>query len=254
MAHFCSGCGYVYEEGVVQASPPGECRCPDCGSNAISVEVTPTVVVGVASVGDVSISISANLWLAWLNIAIERAMEACGVRAEMLLLRDQGGEIAGLLGDEFQASIVAVAASAHALDALYGLAVIPQSVRDQWRTSGKGKRVGHIQEALKAVFDVGKVSKGWVPDFEWLFGLRDAAAHAFEVAEPAVPHPAGVSTAPAYVSYSRESAERAVSFAMAVFRWCVDHPRPADPVAVRWSAGMRPSVEGLERRWRERIQ
>ena len=55
--------------------------------NAISVEVTPTVAVGVASVGDVSISISANLWLAWLNIAIERAMEARRVRAQMLLPR-----------------------------------------------------------------------------------------------------------------------------------------------------------------------
>ena len=140
------------------------------------------------------------------------------------------------------------------LDALYGSAVIPQSVRDQWRISGKGKRVGHIQEALKAVFNVGKVSMGWVPDFDWLFGLRDAAAHALEVAEPAVPHPAGVSTAQVYVSYSVESAERAVSFALLVFRWCVDNPRRADPVAVKWSADMLPSVESLERRWRDRMQ
>lgn len=254
MAHFCAGCGYAYEEAVAQATPPGELRCPDCGSNATSVKVTPAVATAVATAGAVSISVSANLWLAWLNIAIERATEARRIRTEMLLLRDQGGEIAGLIGDEFQASIVAVAASAHALDALYGSVVIPQNVRDQWRTSGKGKRVGHIQEALKAVFELGAVSKGWVPDFEWLFGLRDAAAHALEVAEPVVPHPAGVSTAPVYVSYSLESAERAVSFALAVFRWCVDHPRPAIPGAVRWSADMRPFVEDLERRWRDRMQ
>jgi hypothetical protein len=210
--------------------------------------------MGFARVGSVNISMTANLWLAWLSIAIERAMEARRVRAEMLLLRDQGGEIVDLISDEFQASIVAVAASAHALDALYGSAVIPQSVRDQWRTSGKGKRVGHIQEALKAVFDGGTVSKGWVSGFEWLFGLRDAAAHALEVAEPPVPHPAGVSTAQVYVSYSLESAERAVSFALLVFRWCVDHPRLINPMAVKWSADMHPLVEALERRWRDRMQ
>ena len=62
--------------------------------------------------------------------------------------RDQGANAADLLNDEFEAAIVAVAASAHALDALYGSAVIPQSVRAQWRHLSSS-REGHIREALK---------------------------------------------------------------------------------------------------------
>jgi hypothetical protein len=93
---------------------------------------------------------------------------------------------------------------------------------------------------VKTVFDVGKVMTGWVPEFEWLFDLRDAAAHSLEVAETPVPHPAGTNTTPVHVSYSVESAERAVGFALSVLRWCVDHPRRRDPLAVKWSAEMRP--------------
>jgi rubredoxin len=251
MAHSCSGCGYAYEEGAIEAGLPDERSCPVCGSSSVTVKVMlPTLTVSSVAL-PVGILITANLWSAWLNIAIERAIEACRIRTEMLLVRDNGGEIAALLGDEFQASMVAVAASAHALDALYGSAAIPQSVRDQRRTFGKGSRRGNIQEALKTVFDVGTVMTGWVPEFEWLFDLRDAAAHSLEVAETPVPHPAGTNTSPVQVNYSVESAKRAVSFALSVLHWCIDHPRRRDPLAVKWSAEMRPVVEGLERRWRE---
>jgi hypothetical protein len=61
----------------------------------------------------------------------------------MVSLRDQGGNAADMLGGEFEASIVAVAASAHALDTLYGSTVIPRACA----TSGENR-----PPAVKAIY------------------------------------------------------------------------------------------------------
>ena len=65
-------------------------------------------------------------------------------------------------------------------------------------------------------------------------------------AKPPQPHSIVGNTSQEYVIYSAESAERAVEFALSVFRWCVDHPRPARSVATQWAAAMRPVIEELE--------
>lgn len=75
------------------------------------------------------ILITVHLWSTWLEVAIEHAEEARRARHEMTRLRAEGKEFAVWLGSEFRASVVAVAASAHALDALYGSTAIPESAR-----------------------------------------------------------------------------------------------------------------------------
>jgi DNA-directed RNA polymerase subunit RPC12/RpoP len=245
--HYCSDCGYEYDEATAEAIPAGQVRCPMCGSARISARVLAGVIEVVASVLNASILITIHLWLAWLRIAIERARVARRARAEIM---SRGGkrEIASLMRQEFEASVVAVAASAHALDALYGSTVISQNLRDQWKQKGS-KRHGKIREALKQVFDTGPVNDQWVSDFAWLFDLRDAAAHAEESPKKPVPHPIGTNTAPEQVDYSVESAERAVAFALSVFRWCVDHPRSNLPGAVQWATAAHSALEELERQW-----
>ena len=145
------------------------------------------------------ILITAHLWSTWLEVAIEHAEEARRARDEMTRLRAEGKEFALQLGSEFRASVVAVAASAHALDALYGSTVIPESAR------GHGQnRPGKIREALKRVFDTGPVNTPWVTQFCWLFDLRDAVVHAEEKPAPPVPHPAAGNTAAEHARYSVE--------------------------------------------------
>jgi len=251
MAHFCKDCGHEYDDAALKATSASERRCPVCGSGRVSVYVKAGAAVARAVVPAPSILLTASLWIAWLSIAIERAQAARRVRGEMVSLRDQGGNAADLLSGEFEASIVALAASAHALDALYGSTVVPQSVRDQWRNSSSG-REGHIREALKCVFNTGKVNTPWVTEFGWLFDLRDFAVHPPEEAEPPEPHPVVGNTSAVYVRYSCESADRAASFALSVFRWCVDNPRQTIPGAMEWATQMRPIVEQLEARWRGR--
>jgi hypothetical protein len=186
------------------------------------------------------IFITVHLWSTWLEVAIEHAEEARRARDEMTRLRAEGKEFAVWLGSEFRASVVAVAASAHALDALYGSTVIPESAR------GYGpNRPAKIREALKRVFDTGPVNTPWVTQFDWLFDLRDAVVHAGERPAPPVPHPAAGNTAAEHVRYSVESAEQAVDFALSVFQRCVGHPRPD---ATSWADIMRPLVDLMERR------
>ncbi len=64
--------------------------------------------------------ITVHLWSTWLEVAIEQADEARRAREEMTRLRSEAKEFAARLGAEFRASVVAVAASAHALDAAPG--------------------------------------------------------------------------------------------------------------------------------------
>lgn len=87
-----------------------------------------------------------------MKVAIEHMQTARIARTAAAAPGIPSNEVSTWMSREFQASLVAVSASAHALDALYGSTVIPQAVRDIWK--GKGtKRHGKIREALKQVFD-----------------------------------------------------------------------------------------------------
>ena len=151
MAHFCAECGHAYDDIASEAGTASDRCCPECGSDRVNASVSPATVEARTTVPTPGILLTAHLWITWLRVAIERAQQARRVREEMVRRRRQGANAADLLNDEFEASIVAVAASAHALDALYGSTVIPQSVRAQWRRSSSS-REGHIREALKLKF------------------------------------------------------------------------------------------------------
>jgi hypothetical protein len=149
-----------------------------------------------------------------------------------------------VLEQEFQASLVAVTASALALDALYG-AAISEQLRRQGPTGRR--RVGRVLESLKHAFETGPVNQDWANEFKWLFALRDAGVHPEEKPKPSAQHPLGMNLSPEYVQYSVESAERAVAFALSVLRRCVDFPRSGNQEAAAWADRARSKVDELER-------
>jgi predicted nucleic acid-binding Zn-ribbon protein len=248
VAHLCTECGYKYPKVEFQATPPDQRQCPDCGSARINASVCAVVAVGaVVSVSTPSILMTTHLWPTWMRIAIDHARAACDARTEVV----KGGlnnETAEWMRIEFEASVVAVAASAHALDALYGSTVIPPEVRTLW-AGKRTRRPGKIREALKLVFVTDAVNSQWVTEFEWLFVLRDAATHAEESPKSSVPHPLGTNTAPEQVDYSMENATKAVELALSVLRWCVDHPRRDLADAVQWAEVNKPTMAKLETEW-----
>ncbi|MEU7865040.1 hypothetical protein [Nonomuraea sp. NPDC049141] len=244
--HFCADCRREYLQEELDRNPSGQRKCSACGSKRVDVEVHPPTIVAKAQVGTPSIMITTHLWTTWMGIAIDQAHAALQARQEAL--NGSSDSWSGHLTQEFNAAIVAVAGSAHALDALYGSAAVPASIRAPFL--GKGtKRHGKIREALKAIYNTGPVNTFWNREFEWLFELRDAAAHAEEKPRPPVSHPLGTNTAYEQVAYSAESALRAASFALSVLRRCADFPRPTVSESVAWASAHRRAVDDLEQRW-----
>jgi hypothetical protein len=112
----CLDCEYEYTEVDLERTANGQEGCPRCGSTNVGIEVEDSYT---GSDGMVSIEITTHLWQIWLGIAIDRAKAARQAREEAVCAIESSGTSKWLLR-EFEASLVAVAASAHALDAFYG--------------------------------------------------------------------------------------------------------------------------------------
>jgi hypothetical protein len=138
------------------------------------------------------VSVNNHLWSAWMKTAIEQAQRARQARGRFASYpwspeQSPTAEWIAMLEQEFQASLVAVTASALALDALYGAAI-----SEQLRGSGskRPRRAGKIYESLKHAFDTGPVNEHWADEFKWLFARRDASVHPEEKPQPSDRHPA----------------------------------------------------------------
>ncbi len=128
------------------------------------------------------------------------------------------------MADEMHPAMIAITATAHALDGLY----------DQIRGFAPARRKGRparqrlILETIRECFNVSKHWKGWLVQFDWLDGLRDPAVHPEHKAGPVVQHPSGWGgTAPEYVDYSAANAEKALVLLDDVLRTCAENPKPA---------------------------
>ncbi len=210
--------------------------------------VRPATIKAQARVNPVTLKIKSHFWIDWAEIAIEN--EAVARRARLELYPKDASEG---LRTEKHAGMIAVSASAHALDALYG------ELRDEiplpigWSTRGrreaeKGKgppRHARILETLKLGFAVGKGASQWPPQFKDLFDRRDAALHPREDFHEPVPHPAGTNTAASNVTYRLESAKDAVDLLLDVLSTCAAFPREELPAVTKWAGDMGSSVERL---------
>ncbi len=193
--------------------------------------------------GGLSILMSSALWIQWGSIAIDRERRARAARSQLVALHRHGQPYGDTLVVELDASIVAVSAAAHALDALYG-----QLITDAIRAAGpKGKgREAHIRECLKRRFKTGRRDVAWVQEFDWLFKLRDAAVHAEVKLLPPVAHPSGIgNSGQVSADYSAEAAMRAVDLLIDVLETCIANPKPGDKDAKAWANDYRSSVETL---------
>jgi len=183
------------------------------------------------------ITIRPHLWIWWAEIAI--GQERLAREARHL---ETGANVSEQLRDETRASLIAIAASAHALDGLYGVA------RDFFPRLDTGRRWSTVLETFKAAFYVrGSAGGGaWAREFEWLFDQRDAALHHTEETREPVPHPSGLTSVGwANVAFSLEPAERAVDLMLEVVETAVTSPRP--PLE-EWAIAFRPTFQRLKER------
>lgn len=206
---------------------------------------TEKQLTDVATASDgIRIMISYALWAQWGDIAVEREGRARDARADVMALARHRQEYGPALHEELLASMVAISAASHALDALYG-----QLVTLEIKAAGPGDdkhREAHIRECLKRRFNTGKRDQPWVGEFRWLFALRDAAVHAEEKQLPSVLHPSGVThSGQVALDYSADAAIRAVDLMLDVLNTCADNPKQSDAGARQWADSYGPSIRTL---------
>lgn len=182
---------------------------------AARLELAPATATFGTSLG---ISVGTPIWLHWLRIG----------RDQTALARKAADKApAGNVADEMYPAMIAITATAHALDGLYDQIrlYVPK------RPKGRPARQRLILETIKQCFLVGTDQQRWLELFDWLDALRDPAVHPEHKAGPALAHPSGWvgNVAAEYVEYSAANAEKALALLEDVLRTCVAKPRPTVP-------------------------
>jgi hypothetical protein len=207
--------------------------------------------VGVSA--SASVLASTDLWLRWANIALRHAPLAEDA-ARQVAETDQSDQpkFGDLMLVELEHSMIALAASAHAIDGfdleLRNLVEIPDALRPKKGNDDERPRARWILARLRAGFDVEDRADEWAEQLEWLFNeRRNPIVHPYDEPAPTVPHPtADTNVAQAHVNYSASESRRAVVFMRDVLGECLQRPGAENEPLVSRIDGMRRAFEALE--------
>ena len=111
--------------------------------------------------GTVTIKITSNFDIKWFQIAVEHERAALEARDRAIAAPEGSREMGEAFDDELKAAMVAIAACAFAIDAMYTKLydMLEPSARPTF--SDDAKRPGRIVETLKLALDVGKRGLEW---------------------------------------------------------------------------------------------
>jgi len=210
------------------------------------VTVSVSAASGIALAGSVSVALQTHMLLHWSDVAIEHERKAWEARREAERIRDEAVPGQGLPFElELRASMVAIAAASHALDALYGElrdVALPPATAAKWKANPRSSppRPRQLRETLKHGFRI--PAQRWEKELDTLFALRDGAVHPEALVREPQPHPLGVNTAIEYVVYRCETATEELDLLLEILETCIERPKPA---LEEWATSMRPSLERL---------
>lgn len=189
-------------------------------------------------------------WSVWGLIAVEHEWHAEQARKAMLREYEQTHRY--YFEAEWYPSVVAIAASAFALDAWYGAVVNRLPVRPSNR--GRPKRSRRVLETLKLGFRLGRKGEEWLPELDWLFAeQRDGLVHPPWRADVPVPIDGidGLYHSPIHNDQSPAGAVRAVDLMIDVLDTCIENPRAKYPDLVELTRDCRFCAGDLiKRRWK----
>jgi hypothetical protein len=180
------------------------------------------------------IGIKHHAWFSWLQIAIEH--EALAWQARREWQNDPQGEHP--MEQEFKPALIATTSVAFALDALYAVIkelVPPVQASSRWAAAA---------EVLKRATKDGRTSSRWPQEFKALFADRGNAVHFGESFKTPARHPRGTNVAPEYVTWSPETASRAVDVGLGVLESLIQQPQPH---MRQWAEDYRGVVQNLVR-------
>lgn len=187
----------------------------------------------------------------WLQIAASNEHDARAARAQSAAMRTRDAAFGEALTAEMHASLVAITAASHAIDALYGevkpLISIPEEACAGWERN-KTPRHSVIFETLKRGCRLGVKTNTWPAAFDALYLLRDPVVHHEAKPLPAVPHPVGgTNVSQETADYVVENVEPSLALAFDVVLTTLRQPRAPD--LVTWANAM-PHVPATIEGWR----
>jgi hypothetical protein len=183
------------------------------------------------------------MWARWIEVAVEHELEAR--RAYVNIVAKPGSDA---ILREFRASLVAVTAAAHTIEAVFGdikYLIPPQPRRD--------RRHQDLLNGFHAAFGVtGAREEQLAEELDWLFTLRDFAAHPYTESELPAQHPTGINTGVEHSMFNAVTSRRAVDAAIAVLDLAASPPSPSGRWLERWATERAPYQSGIQQLRRDR--
>jgi uncharacterized protein YutE (UPF0331/DUF86 family) len=188
--------------------------------------------------------VSTHLWYVWTEVAIEHEWLAVQAREAYHLKQDEVGHIE----QEMKASLVAISATTHALDALQNEVLargaVSSETLEHWRKK-RPKAYKAVFQTLKETFESPELTPELLEELRQLYKLRNEVVHQRPTMGPFVVHPAlARRTTPAAARYTVEAAVRAIDLLFVVL-WAVTTEKDSKPVAMAWARTWRRGVSEL---------
>lgn len=164
------------------------------------------------------------MWARWIEVAAEHVNDA-----ETCFEAICAGDTSQLV-EELRQSLVAIAAAASTVEAVYEDVryLIPEL--DRQDTAPK-----RIADCLCAVFGIcGPAAVDLKDDLEWLFHRRNEAVHPYAEPEAPRPHPSGLNTSAEASQFNAAESRTAFEIALAVLKHAEAPPKPANQWVERW--------------------
>jgi hypothetical protein len=173
------------------------------------------------------VAVQQTMWLHWLEIAVENELVARQCFQELI-----AHQTSDPLGREFRASLIAVAASAHTIEAIFGeikYLIPPQPKRDN-----RHSQLRHAFRISFGIIDPEDAKLGG--ELAWLFANRDSAVHPYTELVPTKQHPIGTNTGVEHSLFNAVTSGRAVDTAMTVIQFAASPRKPHNHWIERWIA------------------
>lgn len=179
------------------------------------------------------------LWARWIEVAVENEMKARDAFSRALNKQPEA------LIEDFRASLVAISAAAHVIEAVFG--EIKYRIPDQVHAA---KRHLELRRAFTVAFGLNNQADGrLLRDLQWLFELRDLAVHPYAEAGLPKRHPAGYVTGAENGDFNAVTTRRAVDIAMSLLAFAQFPPKALNRAIERWAEKRQPYhvqvVDGL---------
>ncbi|WP_228002461.1 hypothetical protein [Nocardia australiensis] len=167
------------------------------------------------------------MWAAWIDVAVRHAVEA--------KIAIASGPTSAALAEEFHASLIAVTASAYAIEAVYLELkyLIPCQKLDL-----NGNRLEQFQivrNAFAVAFGLDNLARDRLgSSLAPVFKRRNSAVHPSSEMRPLAAHPSGVQTSPELAEFNAKTSKEAVECALGVLTIATDPENASQGWVARW--------------------